>query len=61
MMTRPVFISYIAGMDHVVGVARADLGNRIGVRVEMRHQIGHVHSGLAILSRLPRLPKAKRI
>ena len=49
------------GMDHAVGVARADQRDVVGVRVQVRHEVRHVHPRLAILAPLAVAAQAERV
>ncbi len=49
------------GVDHAVGVARANQCDIIGVRVEMRDEVGHVHPRLSELAPLAVAAQAKRV
>ena len=62
MRTRPVFIWYIAGAWITLSAhARADQRDVVGVPVQVRHQVRHVHARLAVLAPLAMAAQAERV
>ena len=49
------------GVDHAVGDARADQRDVVGVLVQVRHQVRHVHARLAVLAPLAVRAQAERV
>ena len=49
------------GMDHAIGIARADQRDVVGMGVQVRDEVRHVHPRLAVLPPLAMAAQAERV